>query len=387
MTLRRIATGPFMLLALTIGGWTVMRAALVSINTAPQSDVDDMPGLLFPIGLDIPGPTAMAGPRAESGRAQGRAPVAAAPIAAAAAAVPAARLAVAGDGQHRWVAQPDGPPGNAAEASSAFTAMQIALLRHLVQPARSARWSMQRVGRSAEPLGPPTATTAPTLMADGPGAVPRRWAASAWMLYRAGAAPAASLAGQGRLGGSQAGVRLSYQIGSERGLRAVARLTATPGRRASAEAALGAELRPWSTLPLAVVVERRQALVGPDARSAVAAYVTGGLSDAALPADFALDAYGAAGVVGLRRRDVFAEGALRAVRPIATVGRARLAIGGGTWAAAQPGASRVDVGPVIETRFGAVHGMSPRLALDYRARVAGDSAPGSGLALTLSTDF
>ena len=52
-------------------------------------------------------------------------------------------------------------------------------------------------------------------------------------------------------------------------------------------------------------------------------------------------------------------------------------IGGGAWGAAQPGAARLDAGPQSSYRL-PVRRANLRLAADWRFRVAGDAAPGSG---------
>ena len=60
-----------------------------------------------------------------------------------------------------------------------------------------------------------------------------------------------------------------------------------------------------------------------------------------------------------------------------------LSAGLGAWAAAQPGLSRVDVGPRMSLRLG--RGM--RAHVDYRLNVAGNAQPGSGTVVTLAGDF
>jgi hypothetical protein len=119
----------------------------------------------------------------------------------------------------------------------------------------------------------------------------------------------------------------------------------------------------------------------------MAAYVTGGVSDALLVAGFSLDAYGAAGIVGARRRDAFAEGQLRATHAVTRVGIVRINAGAGAWGATQLGVSRADIGPSLVIRVERPSALSPRLSVDYRQRVAGDAAPASGMTITLSTDF
>ena len=113
--------------------------------------------------------------------------------------------------------------------------------------------------------------------------------------------------------------------------------------------------------------------------------MSGGVSDVGLPIGFRLDAYAQAGIVGARRRDAFADGAVVIDRGF---GRedASLRLGALAAGAVQPGAARVDVGPRLTLRLPDV-GHGSRIALDWRQRVAGDALPKSGVALTLAADF
>ena len=61
-------------------------------------------------------------------------------------------------------------------------------------------------------------------------------------------------------------------------------------------------------------------------------------------------------------------------------------LGVGAWGAAQPGAARLDAGPGLAYRL-PLRGANVRIEADWRFRLAGDAAPGSGPALTLATDF
>jgi hypothetical protein len=134
-------------------------------------------------------------------------------------------------------------------------------------------------------------------------------------------------------------------------------------------------------VPLRIAAERRQAL-GRGGRSAFSLGVHGGVSDVAAAAGFRLEAYGQAGIVGLQARDVFVDGQLRALRPVARQGG--LKVGGGVWAAAQPGVARLDIGPSASLR---IAGADTTVILDWRHRAAGNARPGSGPALTVWTDF
>jgi hypothetical protein len=209
-----------------------------------------------------------------------------------------------------------------------------------------------------------------------PAAAPGRWAGSAWLLVRdergrGGLAPA------GTLGGSQAGGRLLFRLNEGLALSGRAYL---PLRRASeAELAAGIEWHPVAALPVNLLVERRQA-VGGGGRSAFAVTVHGGASRA-LGRGVRLDLYGQAGLVGTRPPDAFVDGSARLS---ATLGP--IEAGAGLWGGAQPGAARLDAGPSLAWRL-PVRGANLRLQADWRLRLAGEAAPGSGPALTLAADF
>jgi hypothetical protein len=188
---------------------------------------------------------------------------------------------------------------------------------------------------------------------------------------------AAPLAPGGTLGGSQAGARIAYTLGGgvSLGVRGYVPLRHPAG----AELAAGIDWQPFAALPVHVLAERRQRL-GRDGRSAFALTFYGGASKS-LGQRFRLDAYGQAGMVGLRSRDLFADGALRLSRRAGPV-----ELGAGAWGAAQPGAARLDVGPSLAWRL-PVPRAELRLQADWRFRLAGGAAPGSGPALTLAVGF
>lgn len=212
-----------------------------------------------------------------------------------------------------------------------------------------------------------------------------RLSGSAWLFVRDQGG--ASLAGSGQLGGSQAGVRLSYSLGSDpaAGPALFARLSSPLEQSRGKEVAIGLDWQPSPALPLRLSAERR---VGLDegGRDAFAVGLAGGVSDAPLPAGLRLTGYAQAGIVGARKRDAYVEGGLRVGRPVATLGETELSAGVGAWGGAQPGVERLDLGPQLELRFRAA-GQPLRLNLDWRQRIAGEARPGSGPALTLAADF
>ncbi|MEY4268932.1 MAG: hypothetical protein RLZZ58_148 [Pseudomonadota bacterium] len=278
--------------------------------------------------------------------------------------------------------------------------LRLAMLGGLVPTPTMARGGMDRATHFGAPLAPwltaPPAAT-PLRMRGADAATPlARWSLAAWIFVRGdgiGGSPASGAPfggptiGGATLGGSQAGLRLARTLDPDGRVSAFVRLTVPPRRTGGSDAAAGISWRPLRKLPVSLNIEQRIALGG-EARTAPAAYAVGGVGDVALVHGFRLDAYGQAGVVGVRRPDAFVDGAVGVERRFATVGGAPLSAGAVVAAAAQPGASRVDIGPRVSLRFPVGRDApNSRLSLDWRARVAGDAAPGSGLALTLAGDF
>lgn len=203
---------------------------------------------------------------------------------------------------------------------------------------------------------------------------------SAWALLRGQRGQPlgpTSLASGGQLGGSQAGTRLTYFI--TRQIAASFRSSTDVGRRGG-EVAAGLRVQPLGSIPVWLNAERRQQLghLG-SGRNAFAIFAEGGLYQRPMPWQFSLDAYLQAGIVGLRSRDPFVDGALTLTRPVYK----NFSAGLGVWGGAQPRLYRVDAGPrvTMEVR------RNIRLHLDWRQRIAGNAAPGSGPALTLAGDF
>lgn len=226
-------------------------------------------------------------------------------------------------------------------------------------------------GAAQAPLGLPTiaSNARPT----------RRLSGSIWLLARRDGG--AALVPGGTLGGSQAGGRLVYRLNRDlaRPLSLSARAYAPLRRMQGAEAALGLDWQPVARAPVHLLAERRQRL-GREGRSTFGLTIYGGGS-APLGRGWRLDGYAQAGVVGARSRDAFVDGSARLSRAIGPI-----EVGGGVWGAAQPGASRLDVGPQLALPIRADR-VSLRLTAEYRFRIAGDARPSSGPALTLGVDF
>ncbi|MET3712237.1 hypothetical protein ABIC65_002949 [Sphingomonas trueperi] len=208
---------------------------------------------------------------------------------------------------------------------------------------------------------------------------PQRWSGSAWLALRPGqgigAAPAA-----GQLGGSQYGVRVARALDPYGRLAAVGRI-AGPLRGQGAEVALGFEWRPAGT-PVRIAVEERFGLDGIHGGPGLGAVVGLYRERAA----FRLEAYGQAGAILRARLEPYADGALRLTRAIASSQGTALSVGIGSWGAVQRGVQRLDIGPTLVTSV-PIGELKTRIALDWRQRIAGNARPGSGIALTLGSDF
>ncbi len=212
-------------------------------------------------------------------------------------------------------------------------------------------------------------------------ALENRWSGSAWIFVRRGGT--SQLAAGGLLGGSQAGARLSYRLNRDtaRPVALSARVYAPLASTEASEAAVGVSWKPIADLPIELLAERRQAL-GPGGRSAFSLVAYGGVSERPMMGPVRLDGYVQGGVVGLKSRDLFVDGSMLLTAPLDRSKKVRAGLG--LWGAAQPGLSRLDVGPHVSARLGRVRA---RLTAEWRMRVAGSAAPASGPALTLSADF
>jgi hypothetical protein len=209
----------------------------------------------------------------------------------------------------------------------------------------------------------------------------KRWSGSAWAFLRGGGRATALSPGQ--VGGGQAGARILYRL--DQHLSAAARISTAIGGARQTEAAFGLDWKPIDKVPIHLMAERRVA-IDRGGRNAWTLGAAGGVDDVRIAPGWRLDGYGEAGVVGARRRDLYADGAARIARAIDWGGNKSLALGGGLWGAAQPGASRLDVGPSVVLRLPVDH-HGVAVALDWRERVLGHAKPGSGIALTVATDF
>ncbi|MEN9931882.1 MAG: hypothetical protein RIS17_455, partial [Pseudomonadota bacterium] len=203
-------------------------------------------------------------------------------------------------------------------------------------------------------------------------------------LLRDGPAPQVNAPGSGLpgfaaspvLGGGQMGAALAILADpfARRPLAIVARanVAADPGgvRRETAQAAVG--LRQTLLPGVSVSAERLIALGSAAGNDWTLRLAAGGQRGR-------LQAYGEAGVLGSGTLYGGAQARARLLR----IGPATL--GAGAWGSVQTGTPdvwRVDLGPVV-----AVTVKSVRLQADWRERVGGNAAPGSGPVLTVSAGF
>ena len=276
---------------------------------------------------------------------------------------------------------PQSLPGKPPAFLSHRRMKSVAIHPALAPPLPATRWTTRNLD---PPTTPPPAPLLPlSHLPDGTLPKPKRLQAAAWLYWRA-PGDSAAFVPQGRLGGSQLGLRLDRDMSATPAgeVAAYARLTSALEQPHGAELALGASLRPRLPWPLSFGIERRIAL-DDHGRNAFALVAATGLRCTCGPADLILDGYAQGGMVGFARQHGFADARLSALHPLAASGlSAGLSISGG----AQPRLARLDIGPMLEWRL-PTRPMPSRLTIEWRERIGGKAAPGSGLAVTLATDF
>jgi len=324
----------------------------------------------------------------------GTAPVAVSPVAVSTVA-PKSRSAPPDAARSRDFVREPAPSASLTPPDGAWIPV-VAVMQTVVlsRPAVSLRIDSGSPSSNAAPTGPaqrfehppeipaprvPDRTAASPLAALPPPPAPNRFQLSIWSLVR-DAPNTGALAPGGTLGGSQVGARAWFDPGPK-GLALTARLSSPLASRFGNEASLGFGLRKGN---FGVIVEERFSLdAGGGARPSVTAF--GGVSELRLRGKLQLDAYAQAGIVGLRNRVGFADGAVRIEHPV--IGKtAGFSVGAGVWGGAQPGLARLDVGPQLVGRL-PVFGGTLRIAGEWRFRVAGRADPGSGPTLSIGGDF
>jgi hypothetical protein len=221
---------------------------------------------------------------------------------------------------------------------------------------------------------------------DAPASV-KRFSIDSWTLLRQDSSSAPVAIG-GSYGRSQAGTVARYDLipGSRFQPRAYIRATRSLEGPQEGELAAGLSGRPIPSLPVMLAGEVRYYRTSAHQEFRPSVYAATQFQPQRLPMDFRAETYFQGGYVGGQFATPFIDGQVRVDRNLFQFGDVELRGGGGIWGGAQKGAQRLDVGPGMSVYFGngTVHS---RLSLDYRFRVAGDAAPASGPALTLSAGF
>ncbi|MBB4631293.1 hypothetical protein [Sphingosinicella soli] len=291
----------------------------------------------------------------------------------------------------------DPKPEVGASASARFTASAEAdafasadaAYRALAAGNRRAAANSFASALAADPMHPNAAAWKAELSA-----LRKRWRMEAYSLIREGTS--GLLGDRPLLGGGQSGARIGYTIDplSRRPVEVFARAAIAHdrinGSERSMQTAIGAAWMPRGRQGPAISAERLLA-AGGDARSAWSLRVSGGgwhTADDRMPFD--LSAYVEAGVVGARSRDGFAGGQALALYPLTTEGRFRTGIGTGLWGSLQDSGngstSKLEIGPAAQLTRQLGTG-TIELRGEYRFRIAGEAAPGSGPAVTIATRF
>lgn len=218
------------------------------------------------------------------------------------------------------------------------------------------------------PLAPPVSVRGPS-----------RLSGTAWLLVRGGAGGTVS---GGQLGASQGGVRITYALGNRHRVALAARI-ATPLKGEGREVALGIEWQP-TRLPIRFIAERRVVLDG--GRGGPTLGVIAGYGPSDIAPGMRLEAYGQAGAIARDGIEGFVDASARVTHAFGTVAGVRIDVGVGAWGSAQRAVERFDIGPSVVATM-PVAGKAIRMTLDWRARIAGAARPGSGPAFSIGSDF
>jgi len=364
---------PLVLLVMLLAGWSGGRALWWENPFA--SDL----GLAGARSLIAAAPAPLSGNEGDAGLM----PTAPAPAAAVAAGLPLTARRAGG----LLLPQPPGAPARATTGGALADAPALAAL-----PAGEGAPPAPRA--SAVPAVPAVPPFLPAPMRPGGAAPAGRWSLDAWAFWRQGSD--AALVSEGRVpiyGANQAGAVLQYRLApaSARDPRLYARAYRALVQRGESEVAAGASLRPLPRVPVRVAGELRYTDAAFFADVRPAAFAMTELAPLRLPLGAQIEAYGQAGWVGGAGATPFADGFAALTRELPQAARLgdtalRLSLGMAAWGGAQRDAERLDMGPTL--RLDAQIGKVPaRLMIDWRARVAGDASPGSGVAATLSTGF
>lgn len=220
------------------------------------------------------------------------------------------------------------------------------------------------------------------------------WSLDAWAFWRQGSN--ATAISQGRVpiyGASQVGASLRYRLApnSKADPIVYARAYRALVDNGETETAAGIAVRPVAALPVRAFAEVRYTDNRFRDEIRPAAFAVTELPPQELPLSLSAEIYAQAGYVGGAAATPFVDGQLVVSREVASFdlasdAPARLSVGAGTWGGAQEDATRLDVGPTVRLDL-SIGQVPARVSLDWREQVAGDAAPASGVAATLSTRF
>lgn len=216
-----------------------------------------------------------------------------------------------------------------------------------------------------------------------------RWTFDGWLLLRGGGSPPVLRGIPGpTYGDSQAGAVLRYRLAPSSAHRPAlfVRAASALHQPRGEEVALGLSVRPFAKVPVALHAEARLTAQPAGAITRPAVYAVTELPRLDLPLGLSGESYLQAGLVGGLGGTAFADGLVRLDRPVARLGGGELRAGLGAWGGAQRGASRLDLGPSATLDFAIGSGQG-RISADWRLRAAGNAAPVSGPAITLSAGF
>lgn len=259
---------------------------------------------------------------------------------------------------------------------------------------RRARFGVANDRRQRQPVQPGSPPFFSRAGRQSAGSKPNRWTLDIWAFGREGATLSRGAPGPAPVyGASQIGANLQFRAApaSAHDPRAYLRASRALIDQPESDVALGVSARPLSRLPVRVAAEVRATdnAFGQDIRPATFAITQA--PPISLPLRMSAEVYAAAGYVGGDADTGFAEGQATLTRRVVSFDLrrdddVRVNMGAGAWGGAQRGVSRIDVGPTLrmDLSLGAV---PARVSIDYRERVGGDAAPGSGVAATLSTQF
>lgn len=250
-------------------------------------------------------------------------------------------------------------------------------------PARTAKFRLDNLGHKA---------AAPRQQAGA-----NRFAIDAWLFARAGGG-IAPIGGGSQYGGSQTGAIARYMLGdgSAAAPMLFARATRALSGPSQAELAFGVSARPIANLPVRVAAEQRLAL-DDSGFSRPSLYAVTEIPRASLPHGASLDVYAQAGAIGVDNPAWFFDLQMVAQKPLVESAGKTVSVGAGLWSGGQgpigsevasgvASVARLDIGPRAALNL-SVAGQPAQLSVDWRQRIAGNAAPGSGPAMTVSTRF